>query len=107
MNYSEFAGDKGYFANIQNDFGRFPFGYISFLKNLSFSAFINAGRLELSDGNRLLSTYKELKSTDGFFTEAGFSVGRILEFLKLSFGWRLNNYNEGNNFKVILSIDNF
>ncbi len=107
MNYSEFAGDKGYFANIENDFGRFPFGNISFLKNLSFSAFINAGRLELSDANRLLSPYKELKSTKGLFTEAGFSVGRIFELLKLSFGWRLNNYNEGNNFKVILSIDNF
>lgn len=107
MDYSEFAGDKGYFANIENDFGRFPFGNISFLKNISFSAFFNAGRLELSDDNYRLSPYKSLKSTEGFFTEAGFSLGRILELFKLSFGWRLNNYSEGNNFKVILRIDNF
>ncbi len=107
MNYSEFAGDKGYFVNIENDFGRFPFGNISFLKNISFAAFFNAGRLELSDGNKSLSPYKEIKSTEGFFTEAGISFGRIFELLKLSLGWRLNNYNEGNNFKVILSVDNF
>lgn len=107
MNYSEFAGDKGYFANIENDFGRFPFGNISFLKNISFAVFLNVGRLELSDENSLISPYKEIKSTKGFFTEAGISFGRIFELFKLSFGWRLNNYKEGNNFKVILSVDDF
>jgi hypothetical protein len=106
MNNGEFLGDKLYYVNIENNFGRGFWRTIPVLKNLELIGFLNAGRSELSDKNFNLSAYKEYKKTDGWYFETGFGFGNILNVFRLNFAWRLNNFNEGNNFKILLFINN-
>lgn len=107
MDYQEFLGDKLYYLNFENNFGKFFWGNIPVLNNLNFVAFYNAGRSEIRQSNYDLSIYKGFSATNGIYQEAGVGVGGILGLFRLDFAWRLNNYKEGRNFRVVFSSDNF
>lgn len=104
--YNEYLGDKVYYINIENNFGRLLWGNVPYIKNLDLIGFFNAGKSEISGNNKSsLSQYPfETSTTDGIFMEAGFGIGRIFEICRLNFGWRLNNYKEGKNFFIVSSI---
>lgn len=107
MDYQEFLGDKLYYLNFENNFGKFFWGNIPVLNNLNFVAFYNAGRSEIRQSNYDLSIYKGFSATNGIYQEAGVGVGGILGLFRLDFAWRLNNYREGKNFRIVFSSDNF
>ena len=107
MNYREYAGDRLYRINFENDFGKLIFGNIPILKKFSFIGFFNAGRSFMSDRNSFLLPDKALYSTDGIYAESGFAIGRILEVMRVNFAWRLNNYKPGENFRMLVTIDGF
>ena len=107
MGYLEFLGDKIWYINLENDFGKYLIGNIPVIKKLTFSGIVNLGKAEISRNNFDLSSYKKYSETDGIFVEAGFSVGRIFEILKTTFTWRLNNFNTGNNFNFQLILNGF
>lgn len=106
MNYGEFLGDKLYYINTENNFGRWLWKDIPFMKNLELIGFFNAGKSEISDKNYNLSSYKNFKETDKWYFETGFGIGNILNVFRLNFAWRLNNFKDGNNFKVLLFVNN-
>lgn len=106
MNYGEFLGDKLYYFNIENNFGRWLWKDVPFVKNLELIGFFNAGKSEISENNFGLSAYKNFHGTDKWYFETGFGLGNILNVFRLNFTWRLNNFNEGNNFKILLFINN-
>lgn len=107
MNYREYAGDRLYRINFENDFGKLIFGNIPILKKFSLIGFFNAGRSFMSDRNNYLLQYKALYSTDGIYAESGFAIGRILEVMRVNFAWRLTNYKSGENFRMLVTIDGF
>jgi hypothetical protein len=93
--YSEFLGDRIVFFNFENEFGKiFPFN-IPVLSSITLLGDLCFGKTWISDDNRKLSGDKNYKSTDGFFTEIGFGLTRILEIGTLRYSWRLNNFKEG------------
>lgn len=104
MDYNEFLGDKLYYFNIENNFGKLLWGGIPFFKSFDLIGFFNIGRSEITNSNFNLAATKNFSSTKGIFTEAGFGIGRILDILRLNFAWRLNNYNEGKNFVMTLIL---
>lgn len=103
--YSEFLGDRLYYFNFENDFGKIIPGRIPFLKDFHIIGIFNCGRSFISDENKNLSKFKHYRSTDGLYTEAGFAIDRILDIYKLNFIWRLNNFVEGKNFSFTLSLE--
>ncbi|MCX6165004.1 MAG: hypothetical protein NTU73_09145 [Ignavibacteriae bacterium] len=107
MDYNEYLGDKLFFLNIENNFGRILWGNVPYIKSLDLIGFFNAGKSDISGSNKLsLSNYPFVTSTtNGIFMEAGFSIDRILEIGRLNFGWRLNKFKEGKNFFVVFSLD--
>lgn len=107
MNYREYAGDRLYRINFENDFGKLIFGNIPVLKKFRLIGFFNAGRSFMSDRNNFLLPYKALYSTDGIYAESGFAIGRIFEVMRVNFAWRLNNYKPGENFRIRMTIDGF
>ena len=106
MNNGEFLGDKLYYLNLENNFGRGFWRGIPVLKNLELIGFFNAGKTELSDKNFNLSPNKDYNKTDGWYFETGFGFGNIFNIFRLNFVWRLNNYKVDNNFKILLFINN-
>lgn len=106
MDYNEYLGDKLFFLNIENNFGRILWGNIPYIKSLDLIGFFNAGKSDISNLNKSsLSSYPyETSTTDGTFMEAGFSIDRILEIGRLNFGWRLNKFKQGKNFFVVFSF---
>ena len=106
MKYNEYLGDKLFYFNFENSFGKLIPGNLPIIKSLIFTGFFNAGKCEVSNDNLLLSPYK-FYTTNGIYTEAGFGIDRILEILKLNFAWRLNNFRDGNNFNIVLTLSNF
>lgn len=106
MNYGEFLGDKLYYVNLENNFGRWLWKDIPFLKNLELIGFLNAGKSGVSENNFNLSAYKDFGGTDNWYSEAGFGLGNILNVFRLNFAWRLNNFKDGNNFKILLFVNN-
>jgi hypothetical protein len=95
--YSEFLGDRIVFLNIENEFGKiFPFN-VPVLSSITLLGDICFGKTWISDENRELSPDKRYKTTDGWFTEIGVGLTRILEICTLRYSVRLNNYKEGSN----------
>ena len=93
--YSEFLGDKIVFLNLENEFGKiFPFN-IPILSSITLLGDLCFGKTWITDDNRKLSADKNYKSTDGFFTEIGFGLTRILEIGTLRYSVRLNNFKPG------------
>ncbi|HEX2788773.1 MAG TPA: DUF5686 family protein [Ignavibacteria bacterium] len=107
MDYQEFLGDRLYYINFENNFGKFFWGNVPVLNNLNFIAFYNAGKSEIRKSNYDLSIYKGFSATDGIYQEAGVGVGGILGLFRLDFAWRLNNFKKGENFRIVFSSDNF
>lgn len=105
--YQQFLGDKFYYFNFENDFGKLFWGNIPFLKELDLIAVFNIGRTEISDKNRMLSSFNTYESTDGYYTEAGFRIRNILSLINLNFTWRLTNRRPGENFNFYFSLTGF
>lgn len=106
MRYQEFLGDKSYFVNIENNFGKFIFGNVPFLKKFDFIAFVNAGRMEISDNNLQLAAWKNFLNTDGTYLEIGGGVGRIFDIFRVNLAMRLNNIND-HRWHIDFSLENF
>lgn len=106
LSYQEFLGDKSYYVNIENNFGKFIFGNVPFLKNFDFIAFVNAGKMEISDANYNLSSWKGFTNTDGTYLEIGGGVGRILDIFRVNLAMRLNNIND-KRWHIDFTLDNF
>jgi len=106
MKYGEYLGSKVYYFNFENDFGKFLIGNIPIIKNFRLIGILNAGRSEIAGDIYDFASNNNYKSTTGYFIEAGFGIGRILELFRLNMAWRLNNYSEGNNFMINLTFDN-
>lgn len=106
MGYNEYLGDKIFFLNIENNFGRILWGNIPYIRRLDLIGFFNAGRSDLSDANKtsMLVYPFNPSTTDGIFMEAGFGIDRIFEIVKVNFGWRLNKFKEGKNFFAVFSF---
>lgn len=96
--YGEFYGDEVFYLNLENNFGRIFPGNLPVLKDINFSGLFNIGRTTLSA--RLSDKYKSynISPTEGYFMEAGFMFSKILNFAKIYFAWRLNNFTPGDNF---------
>jgi hypothetical protein len=107
MDYQEFLGDRLYYLNFENNFGKFFWGNVPVLNNLNFIVFYNAGKSEIRKSNYDLSIYKGFSATNGVYQEAGVGVGGILGLFRFDFAWRLNNFKQGNNFRIVFSSDNF
>ena len=107
MEYQEYLGDKLYYLNFENNFGKLIWGNVPFIKRFNLIGFYNAGRVEIRESNRLLAAFKDFSVTEGFFHEAGFGIGGILDLFRIDFAWRLNNLVDGRNFQVVLSLDSF
>ncbi len=106
MKYREFLGDELFYFNFENNFGKFLWHKLPVLSNFDLIGFFNAGKCNISSGNFYLSEFKDYKTTSGWYMEAGFGIGNILNVFRLNFSWRLNNFSEGNNFNILLFINN-
>ncbi|MBN1634684.1 MAG: carboxypeptidase-like regulatory domain-containing protein [Ignavibacteria bacterium] len=106
MNNGEFLGNKLYYVNLENNFGRWLWKDISIIKNLDLIGFLNAGKSEISESNYNIAAYKNFSETDKWYFETGFGLGNILSVFRLNFAWRLNNFKDGNNFKILLFVNN-
>jgi len=107
MDYNEYAGDKIYFLNIENNFGRILWGNVPIIKRFDLLGFFNAGKTEITDANRKFLPFGNPfipETTNGIYMEAGFAIDKIFEIGKTSFAWRLNNFKTGKNFFVIFSV---
>ncbi|MBS1517083.1 MAG: carboxypeptidase-like regulatory domain-containing protein [Bacteroidetes bacterium] len=106
--YNEFRGDKIYYLNFQNNFGKLLWGGIPFLKNFNLITFFNAGRNEISEENLKLAAFKDFSISKGIYMEAGIGVSRILDIFRIDLAYRLNNpYNNGDRLFLNLSISDF
>jgi hypothetical protein len=105
--YQSFLGDRLYYFNFENDFGKLLWGNITFLKDLDLTGIFNIGRIEITDKNRLISYFNDYSPTNGYYVEAGFRIKNILSFLSLNFTWRLNNRIPGRNFDFYISAVRF
>lgn len=106
MSYREFLGDELYYLNFENNFGKILWHKIPVLNNLDLIGFFNMGKCTITSNNFLLSQFKDYKTTNKWYMEAGFGLGNILNVFRLNFSWRLNNFSDGNNFNMILFINN-
>ncbi len=104
--YNEYLGDRMFFLNLENNFGRILWGNVPYIKSLDLIGFFNAGQSDISSTNKSsLSNYPyETSTTNGIFMEAGFAIDRILEIGRINFGWRLNKFKQGKNFFVVFSF---
>lgn len=107
LTYQEFLGDELFAFYFENNFGKYLWGNIPILKEFNLIGFYNAGKMNIRDSNKELALYKGFSGTNGIFQEAGFGIGGILGLLRVDFGWRLNNLKDGENFKVVLSLEGF
>lgn len=108
LNYQEFLGDKLFYLNFANNFGKILWGGIPFMSKWNLIGLFNMGRNEISDENYQLSPYKGFTISHGLYMEAGFGISRILDILRVDFAWRLNNlYQNSNKVFISLSLDTF
>ncbi|MBK8981769.1 MAG: hypothetical protein IPM38_05455 [Ignavibacteria bacterium] len=89
--YNEFRGDRIFYLNFQNNFGKMLWGGVPVLKNFNLIGFFNAGRNHISEENYELAAFKGFKISEGIYMEAGFGISRILDIFRIDFAWRLNN----------------
>ncbi|CAN5640524.1 hypothetical protein BH10BAC5_BH10BAC5_01540 [soil metagenome] len=107
VDYQEFLGDKAYFFNIENNFGKSIFGNFPVLKSFDLLFFFNAGRTEISDANFNFSANKNIFQTQGIYSELGFGFGGILDIFRVDVAMRLNNFDTGSRYNVKLGLYNF
>ena len=108
MNYQEFLGDKLYYLNFSNNFGKLLWGGFPLISKWNLIGFFNAGRNEISNSNYDLAPYKGFTISHGIYMEAGFGISRILDVLRVDFAWRLNNlYKNSNKMFINVSLDPF
>lgn len=108
MKYNEFLGDRIFYLNIENNFGKLLWGSIPVLNNFNLIGFFNAGRNEISDENFQHAAFKNFSISKGVYMEAGFGISRILDIFRFDFAWRLNNpYHGHTRFFMTLSSDTF
>lgn len=108
LNYQEFLGDKIFYLNFANNFGKILWGGIPFMSKWNLIGLFNMGRNEISNSNYELAPYKSFTISQGMYMEAGFGVSRILDILRIDFAWRLNNlYNNSNKVFISISLDTF
>ncbi len=108
MKYNEFRGDKIYYFNFENNFGKLLFGNIPLIKKFNLIGFFSAGRNEISNSNYQLAAFKNFTVSKGIYMEAGFGISRILDIFRVDFAWRLNNfYQDKYRFFLNLSEDTF
>ncbi|MBX7047150.1 MAG: DUF5686 and carboxypeptidase regulatory-like domain-containing protein [Ignavibacteria bacterium] len=106
LKHQEFLGDKLFYINFENNFGKFIFGNVPFLKNFDFIGFVNAGKMEISDANYNLAAWKGFSGTDGTYLEIGGGVGRILDIFRVNLAMRLTNIND-RRWQLDFALDNF
>ncbi|MEP7145452.1 MAG: DUF5686 family protein [bacterium] len=108
MSYNEFLGDKIYYLNLENNFGKLLFGNIPIINKFNLIGFFSAGRNEISASNFELAAFKDFTITKGIYMEAGFGISRILDLFRVDFAWRLNNLRKGTDrFFLNFSVDTF
>jgi hypothetical protein len=108
MKYREFLGDKIYYFNFENNFGKFLWAGVPFLSRMNLIFFFNAAKSEISNSNYELSSFKDFQSTNGIYSEAGIGISRILDLFRIDFAWRLNNLYKGTDrFFIGISMDSF
>ena len=107
VEYQEFLGDKAYYFNIENNFGKSIFGNIPVLKSFDLLFFFNAGRTEISDANYNFSSNKNIFQTNGIYSELGFGFGGILDIFRVDLAMRLNNFDTGSRYNIKLGLYNF
>ncbi|MDQ3193860.1 MAG: hypothetical protein M3P82_02545, partial [Bacteroidota bacterium] len=108
MSYNEFLGDKIYYLNLENNFGKLLFGNIPIIRNFNLIGFFGAGRNEITLSNYNLAAFKDFTITKGIYMEAGFGISRILDLFRVDFAWRLNNLQKGTDrFFFNFSVDSF
>jgi len=93
MGYQEFLGDRIYYFNFENNFGKVIWGSIPFLKKFNLIGFANFAK---NDG---------IRKINGTFIETGFGIGGILDLFRLDFGWRLTNRVAGKNFRLVIVLE--
>ena len=102
----EFSGDRYISAVAEHNFRSLPFHWlgISFLEKAGIELIFTGGlaRTWVSSGtsNQLPFT---VRTTDGWYKEAGFGISRILGLLRADFTWRLGK-DVGNKFFFSLSM---
>ncbi|MFA5404126.1 MAG: DUF5686 family protein [Ignavibacteria bacterium] len=106
MDYNEYLGDKVLYLNLENNFGRFLWEKVPYIKGFDLIGFFNAGKSDISGSNKSsLSQYPyETSITDGVYMEAGFAISRIMDIGRINFGWRLNKFKQGRNFFIVFSF---
>ncbi|MEO6696061.1 MAG: DUF5686 family protein, partial [Ignavibacteria bacterium] len=108
LKYQEFLGDKIFYLNFENNFGKLLWGGIPYINNWNLIGFFNAGRNEISDENFKLASFKNFTISHGIYLEAGLGISRILDLFRIDFAWRLNNKGkDGNKVYLNLSLDSF
>ena len=108
LEYQQFLGDRLYYLNFNNNFGKLLWGGIPFMSNWNLVGFFNAGRNEISNSNYQLAAYKSFTVSNNIYMEAGFGISRILDVIRIDFAWRLNNlYDNANKTFISVSLDTF
>ena len=107
LDFNEYLGDKLFYFHVENDFGKLLWGNVPVFKNFNLLGFFNAGRSFSNNSSINLANGRPYEITNGIYAEAGFSISRILDILRVNFGWRLNNFKNGRNFDVTLTADVF
>jgi len=108
LRYQEFLGDKIFYLNFENNFGKLLWGGIPMINKWNLIGFFNAGRNEITKTNFDLASYKNFTISHGLYMEAGFGISRILDIFRVDLAWRLNNKgNNGNEVYFNLSLDSF
>ncbi|MBK8382144.1 MAG: hypothetical protein IPL16_09675 [Ignavibacteria bacterium] len=103
LKYQEFLGDRIFYLNFENNFGKILWGGIPFISKWNLIGFFNAGRNEITQSNYDLASYKGFSISEGIYMETGFSVSRILDIFRVDLAWRLNNKGSDGN-KVYLNL---
>jgi len=108
LQYQEFLGDKIFYFNFENNFGKLLWGGLPYINNWNLIGFFNAGRNEITKANYELASHKDFIISHGLYMEAGVGISRILDVFRVDFAWRLNNKGiDGNKVYLTLSLDNF
>ena len=107
IKYQEFLGDKIFYLNFENDFGKLFWGNIPVIKSLNLIGLFNMGRTQITDENYQFASNKDFTVPNQIFVEAGFGISRIFDIFRWDFAWRLNNYKAGDNFSTNFIIEIF